>query len=332
MATPGFAPDPSRLDRLESEVEKTKQRLDAKSTTDRLKTWGAIVALVVAIFALPRGFVDSYKAVVSKPNIRVKQSPDLHITYDPGKQTFGFEPKFTISNLNGSKDDMVESLEAKLSNVSDSSPRSLRFEGSDIQCSSEGGTHVTIPFPVQVGSVITTTCKLPVPLAKSNDNPLSQLGKYHLSVALTRAGQRTSTPLDFCFELFEQNMKDLFQETSENLKHTVCGQGSAHGVQAEPERSVKRFLPVALSGAGEYMAGTERHGELAPNQGPIEHAAPGDVATGRVIRDQNNVLDLDTSPCDGSRIVRFHDHYDRTVVGQLRCGNTTFDRVQVRQR
>jgi hypothetical protein len=67
-------------------------------------------------------------------------------------------------------------------------------------------------------------------------------------------------------------------------------------------------------------------------QGPVHIAAPGDVASGRVLSEKNKELDLDTSPCSSDRVVRFHDPYERNVIGTLKCGNSTYDRVQVRQK
>ena len=67
-------------------------------------------------------------------------------------------------------------------------------------------------------------------------------------------------------------------------------------------------------------------------QGPMQYANRGDVASGRVIREENDELDLDASPCDANRVVRFHKPYDKTVVRQAKCGEKAFDRTQVEQK
>jgi len=68
------------------------------------------------------------------------------------------------------------------------------------------------------------------------------------------------------------------------------------------------------------------------SQGPIQFAVPGDIATGRVLREESKELDLDTSPCAGNRVVRFHDPYEKSVIGKLKCADKMYDRVQVRQK
>jgi hypothetical protein len=67
-------------------------------------------------------------------------------------------------------------------------------------------------------------------------------------------------------------------------------------------------------------------------QSPMQYATRGDVASGRVIREENDELDLDTSPCDANRVVRFHKPYDKTVIRQAKCGEKAFDRTQVEQK
>jgi hypothetical protein len=83
-----------------------------------------------------------------------------------------------------------------------------------------------------------------------------------------------------------------------------------------------------LTDAGSGLA-KER---FSASQGPVQFAVPGDIATGRVLREEDKELDLDTSPCAGNRVVRFHDPYEKSVVGKLNCGDKMYDRVQVRQK
>jgi hypothetical protein len=67
-------------------------------------------------------------------------------------------------------------------------------------------------------------------------------------------------------------------------------------------------------------------------QSPVQYAKRGDVASGRIIREENDELDLDTSPCDWNRVVRFHKPYDKTNIRQANCGDKAFDRTQVEQK
>ncbi len=70
----------------------------------------------------------------------------------------------------------------------------------------------------------------------------------------------------------------------------------------------------------------------AASQRPMQYANRGDVASGRIIREENDELDLDTSPCNGDRIVRFHKPYEKSVIRQAKCGDKPYDRTQVEQR
>jgi hypothetical protein len=67
-------------------------------------------------------------------------------------------------------------------------------------------------------------------------------------------------------------------------------------------------------------------------QGALQYANRGDIATGRIIREEKDELDLDTSPCSGSKVVRFHAPYDKAIIGQSKCGDKAFAQTQVEQR
>lgn len=63
----------------------------------------------------------------------------------------------------------------------------------------------------------------------------------------------------------------------------------------------------------------------------MQYANRGDVASGRIIREENDQLDLDTSPCKADRIVRFHKPYQKSVIRKATCGDQEYDRTQVEQ-
>lgn len=107
------------------------------------------------------------------------------------------------------------------------------------------------------------------------------------------------------------------------------------GFEALPAHRSKNLVSVPQQ-LTEYDLGYSRASESfdhsSVNQGPMQNAVPGDIATGRLIREENKELDLDASPCSGDRVVRFHDPYKKTVVGTLKCGEKTVDRIQVQQK
>ena len=92
----------------------------------------------------------------------------------------------------------------------------------------------------------------------------------------------------------------------------------------------KAFIGARLSENTRVFASI--HSRISPGQATVQYAAPGDIATGRLLREESKELDLDTSPCVGNRVVRFRDPYEKNVIGKLKCGDSTYDRLQVRQK
>jgi hypothetical protein len=104
--------------------------------------------------------------------------------------------------------------------------------------------------------------------------------------------------------------------------------GPVHGRVEPNEWRLFNSLQIPSKDA-ERAFGDER---LSTSQGPVQFAVPGDIATGRVLREESKELDLDTSPCAGNRVVRFHDPYEKSAIGKLKCADKMYDRVQVRQK
>jgi hypothetical protein len=84
-------------------------------------------------------------------------------------------------------------------------------------------------------------------------------------------------------------------------------------------------------------------GEMYPRQQeefkpPVQMANRDDVGTGRVLREvqdskgNQQLLDLDTSPCKETNVVRFHRPYEKETIGRLDCLGKTFDKVKVVQK
>jgi hypothetical protein len=69
----------------------------------------------------------------------------------------------------------------------------------------------------------------------------------------------------------------------------------------------------------------------------IDSAAPGDGATGRIIREESSPngksewLDLDVSPCTDKPVVRFHNPYTKKLFGQKQCANILYNLFTVVQ-
>jgi len=67
-------------------------------------------------------------------------------------------------------------------------------------------------------------------------------------------------------------------------------------------------------------------------QTPPRKAGSGEGATGEVVREANDELQVDTTPCGSSRtIVIFHQPYTREAAGSVNCGNVVKQLVQAVQ-
>lgn len=63
-----------------------------------------------------------------------------------------------------------------------------------------------------------------------------------------------------------------------------------------------------------------------------QQAAPGSVATGVVISEDNNALILDTTPCEKAedkKLLQFNKPYVKLDEGAKRCGDKIYNLVQV---
>lgn len=69
----------SRLDRLEQELDKLKSLLEKenKGAIGWAKRWGAVLALVVALVAVPRGIADLYQMFWSQPRTELYAGNDV---------------------------------------------------------------------------------------------------------------------------------------------------------------------------------------------------------------------------------------------------------------
>jgi hypothetical protein len=66
---------------------------------------------------------------------------------------------------------------------------------------------------------------------------------------------------------------------------------------------------------------------------PVKRAAQGETATGEVVKENGNQLDLNVRPCNTERIiVIFQTPYVKDPVGTIQCQGMTRALVQVIQR
>lgn len=92
---------------------------------------------------------------------------------------------------------------------------------------------------------------------------------------------------------------------------------------------------VEVSPTAGEMYGPRQQEEFKP---PVQMANRDDVGTGRVLREvqdskgNQQLLDLDTSPCKETNVVRFHRPYEKETIGRLDCLGKAFDKVKVVQK
>jgi hypothetical protein len=116
----------AKLDKLKKLVEE-----EHKGLAGWAKRWGAIRALFVALFAVPRGLVDAYHVFWSRPNTQLVSGRDLVLDYDPATRKVSFVVEFGTANT-GTRDDFVRDLKGSLKNDSAPEVKDLPFGIPDI--------------------------------------------------------------------------------------------------------------------------------------------------------------------------------------------------------
>jgi hypothetical protein len=87
------------------------------------------------------------------------------------------------------------------------------------------------------------------------------------------------------------------------------------------------FLATAVVAFAKSQVLQDSHSQLAP---------PGDVAIGKIVHQEGDVLDLDTTPCRTSemhQVIRFRKPYSETSLGLGKCGDSSiYQNTEVEQR
>lgn len=199
----------SRIDRLEQDVEKLRAvwEKENKGLVGWAKRWGAVLALLVALFAVPRGVVDAYKIFWSRPHTELIGGNSLEMGYDPDGRKVSFTFEFGATN-SGSKDDFVKDMNGHLQNISAPGANPLPFGNPDIECSAEGAK-MDLPFPIRTASSTHITCTLASQLTQPKAGTFAQSGTYHLVMNVSGLDQLNES-LELCFYLEEGIRTELF--------------------------------------------------------------------------------------------------------------------------
>ncbi|MEE9568860.1 MAG: PilZ domain-containing protein, partial [Candidatus Binatia bacterium] len=121
------------------EIDKLKQQLDRerKGVAGLARRWGAVVALLVAIVAVPRGFVDLKHLVFGRPDTLLVQSNNVRLFYEPGERMVGVGFSFTLIN-EGQKDDVIGEPRVNLARAALPLPQKWVLPISKLDCSTLG--------------------------------------------------------------------------------------------------------------------------------------------------------------------------------------------------
>jgi hypothetical protein len=187
----------AQTDKSSTEIEQIKSELAQlkKGLPDRVTRIGAILGILTAAVGGVRGSFDLYKWMTRAPLVSMVPGPSLSMEYQPSKNHVKFEFSFSVANY-GDEPNVVDKMDARLSNISSAPQNTVQFSSLDFTCSS-GGASVPIPFPLAPGLPVTVNC------AAESDMPEGALAlltqqENRLEVALY--GQKHSKgQMPFCF-------------------------------------------------------------------------------------------------------------------------------------
>jgi hypothetical protein len=218
----GWEEESSRLDRLEQELGKLKEELEKENrgVVGWAKKWGAVSALVVAIFAVPRGVVDIYHIFWSRPVTELVPGKTVEMGFDPTRKSVSFTLGIGVEN-SGTKDDFVSDWGATVKNISLRPSRTVQFSSNDIQCSSEAGKIIETPYPLHTSTSIQIFCTL----ENSDTDPFKQSGTYQIEMIVSGASSQKKT-VSYCFDLGDKLIAEVIgsavPESRRIIKNPDC--------------------------------------------------------------------------------------------------------------
>lgn len=214
----------SRVDHLEEELAKLKTDVEKgnRGIAGWCKRWGALLALVVAIFAVPRGFLDAVHTFWSRPKTSLTALNSVEVGYNPNDKHLSFNLNIGVYN-SGNTVDFVKGWAATITEISAPSSPTYSFGIADIKCDAPP-THAQIPMPLPLP--VFTPTSLSCTLAKADINPFHGTGTYKIDFALS--GQNDgSKPLSYCFDMSETLITEImssgFPQSRTVITNPTCG-------------------------------------------------------------------------------------------------------------
>jgi hypothetical protein len=91
---------PMTVESLKEDVNQLQKQIDkeTKGVIGWIKKIGTILAFLAAIFAVPKGALDLYERVHSRPNTHIVPESSLLLSYEPKTKLISLSSEFTIAN------------------------------------------------------------------------------------------------------------------------------------------------------------------------------------------------------------------------------------------
>lgn len=220
-------PTPVTLDSLANEVSNLKKQVDkeTKGFWGWIKLAGTILAFVAAIFAVPKGALDLYEKIHSRPHTQVTPESALLLSYDPKTKLLSFSSDFTISNT-GKRLDTIQGMRATLQRIDYTSDPLLSFEDTNFAVF-ENSAKITNRFPINKDSTRSLTSIMDHYL--SDDNRLSMFqpkSQWRLDLEFTGEYQN-KYPVKYCFDV-SQGMANEFNAAKDKVSKRLLNPWCDH--------------------------------------------------------------------------------------------------------
>lgn len=205
----GLSVEISQTSRAPDE-DKMSWRHRGKNVYVWIKWTAPLLALVAAIFAIPKGVVDLYTAIVSEPKTELMPESYLSVSYDPTQKLIEFGFGFTAAN-NGSKAETIKDASARIEAIGSSAAEVslISFSDSDFSFAENNAT-ISNRFPINKDSTRPVKASISYYLSDEKRAILIQPGtRRRLVVELTGQTNKSHT-LQFCFDVTQSLVDDLF--------------------------------------------------------------------------------------------------------------------------
>lgn len=189
-----------RVEKLEKEVS------GGGGLAGWAKRWAPLLAIIAAVFAVPKGIVDLYKAIVTSPALNVTAGPEVVVMYNPKAVVLHIRAQLSLEN-SGTASETIESTSAHLqvrgaSGVVPFPNGSVRLIDQEVP--------VIFPLVAAAGAPRTLTLTASTPLGSISRSTFDRVG-WHVFVAELHGKKNGTYRAQYCFPLTAISMARLSQ-------------------------------------------------------------------------------------------------------------------------